>query len=545
MQKKKAMCLLTYKPLLFLLFCATLFVPEYTYASTLKNQTAIDEFYLSRDGEPLWLKKNLKINKSGKELLDVLRQAWQNGLNPNFYHVDKISQILEKKRRIGKDDTMKVELLLTDGYISYVRDLSGMRVNARDIGLNPKHWQQRISANEALAIMPSNNIGEFLHKIEPQTKTYQRLKSELITLLEDENFLLSEDIQEKLVFKSLVRPNRGYSDIPKLRARFMLDEVAQQDIYRYDDALVSAIMRFQAEKGLKPDGIIGKQTLRALNQTNIDKIKQIIVNMERLRWVSDVKPERFVVVNIPSATLWAIDNGKVRFEMPVIVGREERPTLSFVTNIHGVRFNPTWTIPPTIKLEDILPSLQENPNYLSDKGIELYDGYGKDAPTLDSLAIDWETMGEAELHSLRMVQVPGKHNPLGDIRILMPNEHNIYLHDTNDKELFYRTDRAKSSGCIRMKYPEKLALFALEKRKNWSKDNMLEVLEENKTRDIYTPEKIAIYLLYYTIWLGDKSRIIYGFDIYNRDNALLQLLEKLDGFYVIGDNDTRMVQLVD
>ncbi len=536
------MCLWIYKRLLTCLLLFIVFVPVNATASILKNQTAIDEFYLSQDGEPLWIKKT-KLNRSGKELLKVLELSWQNGLNPNTYHVNTLSNILDKRGRFNKNNGLEIEVLLTDGYINYVRDLSGMRINARDMGLRRNHWRQKISVIEALSYIDVNkkNMAEFLSLREPQTNTYQRLKSELIKLTENEG----RGYKSNLTFRVLARPMRSHNEIPKLRDYFDLDKVEQQNRYTYDAKLVKAVMGFQAEQGLKPDGIIGKQTLRALNYTNLDKIKQIIVNMERLRWVDDVKPERFVIVNIPSATLWAVDNGKVRFEMPVIVGRKKRPTNSFITKIHGVRFNPTWTVPKTIKAEDILPQLQSDPNYLADKGMELFDGYGSNAPTLDPFAIDWNNLDEAELHSLRMVQVPGKHNPLGSIRILMPNEHNIYLHDTNNKGLFSRADRAKSSGCIRMKHPENIAMFALEKRQHWNKKAMLDVLEEGSTKDIYTPEKLPVYLMYYTVWLGGKNRIIYGYDVYNHDSTLLQLLEKLDGFYIIGDNEDRIAQFVD
>ncbi len=537
------MYLSIYRYVIYIGVALLLLFPTYAFASILKNQTTIDAFYLAREGEPLWIKRT-KLNKAGKSLLNVLEQSWQNGLPPSVYHIDKIAQIQSENRRLTKDQALEIELLLTDGYINYVRDLSGMRVNARDIGLNPKHWRQRISASAALALLPENrkNIAEFLKKREPQAKTYQALKDELIKLVENYG---DEEVSAGIVFNVVAYPKRAYNDIPKLRTYFKLDEVEQQNRYTYDDALVSAVVNFQKDQGLKPDGIIGKRTLHALNRTNIDKIKQIIVNMERLRWVDDVKPNRFVVVNIPSATLWAVDNGKVRFEMPVIVGRKKRQTVSFVTNIHGVRFNPTWTVPPTIKFEDILPELQVDPSYLAGKGMELYDGYGRNAPTLDPFVIDWNSIGEDELHSLRMVQIPGKHNPLGAIRVLMPNQHNIYLHDTNSKAQFYRSDRAKSSGCIRMKDPRKIALFALENRKNWSEEAMDRILKKGETKDIYTSEKLAVYLLYYTAWLGDRGQVVYGIDIYDKDNVLYAALGGFDKVNIIGDNGDRLVQLMD
>ncbi len=427
---------------LYVVIALLLLFPAHAFAAILlKNQTAIDAFYLTREGKPLWI-ENTKLNKAGEELLNTLKLSWQNGLIPDSYHAGIIQEKLNEKY-----SALEIELLLTDGYIEYVRDLSGMRINARDIGLNPKYWRKRISADEALSFLPQKKIANFLLSREPQTKTYQRLKKELIRLY-------------------------------------------------------------------------------ALDNRPTNKIEQIIVNMERLRWVDDKKPKRFIVVNIPSATLWAIDNGKVKFQMPVVVGRKERQTVPFITDIDGVRFNPSWTMPPTIKQNDILPKLQENENYLTGKEVELYDGYGNDAVTLDPTSIDWLSISKAELGKLRMTQLPGISNPLGRIKVLMPNEYDIYLHDTNDKSLFSQQNRARSSGCIRLQDAGKIALFILGSSNPRSEEIMQKALRDWETSDIYIQEKPRVYLLYYTTWIGAGGQVVYGLDIYNRDELLLQLLKK-------------------
>jgi murein L,D-transpeptidase YcbB/YkuD len=309
-------------------------------------------------------------------------------------------------------------------------------------------------------------------------------------------------------------------------------------------------MRFQRDNGLESDAIIGSTTLQMLNQTNQKRIMQLIANMERLRWVPEEKPKRFVIVNIPSATLWAIDNGHVRFEMPVIVGSPARPTSSFITQIEGVRFNPDWTIPSTIKRFDIVPKIQAEPDYLQNKGIEIIKGYGAAARTLDPASIDWATISAAELNSLRMVQIPGEHNPLGRIRILMPNKYNIYLHDTNHPEYFEKAARAVSSGCIRLYDPEKMASFIMEGRSGWSKGDMQSVLATLETMDIEIERSVPVYVLYYTAWLDENGKIVYGPDIYKQDQKLLKILSKLDALYIPVDNthrkasDTRPASLV-
>ena len=519
---------------LFVIACVliSLFHAYPSFAAALPNQTAIDAFYAEREGEPLWIKKK-RLNNQGLALFEVLKNAWQNGLNPGNYHLAQMEELFDGKdphARTGEAAALQIELLLTSGFVNYVRDMSGMRVNPRDLSLRKRDWRQMVSAAHALTYLSDHkgDIAAFLNAQEPQTTTYQTLKSELIDLV---SIMASEeDAKPKLNFKGLVRPGRGYSDIPKLRIRFGLaDPESENDRFKYDEALVEAVKAFQTAKGLKPDGVIGKQTLHILNQSREDKVTQIMLNMERLRWVPDSRPDRFVVVNIASATLWAVENGNVRFEMPVIVGRKKRETLSFITYIHGVRFNPTWTVPPTIKEEDILPKLREDPYYLANKGMELYRGYGKNAPTLDPTAMDWDSVREQDLHGLRMVQVAGRHNPLGRIRVLMPNNYNIYLHDTNNKSLFHKSNRAKSSGCVRMKDPEKVAMFALEKRKGWSEESMRRVLKKSKTSDIYTSEKMPVYLLYYTVWTGDQGQLVYGRDIYDQDMKLKNSLKKIDG----------------
>jgi murein L,D-transpeptidase YcbB/YkuD len=235
------------------------------------------------------------------------------------------------------------------------------------------------------------------------------------------------------------------------------------------------------------------------------------------------------MVNIPAATVWAVDNGQVEFQMPVIVGKKVRPTQSFITEIQGVRFNPDWTVPPTIKREDILPKLIENPDYIRDKGMELIHVSPEGAQTIDPQSVDWQNITPKELNSLEMVQIPGSHNPLGKIRILMPNKYNIYLHDTNQPEYFERAARAQSSGCIRMKEPEKMAAFVMEHEEGWSDEKMKQMLSSGRTRDVKISKSIPVYLLYYTVWTDERGQTIFGNDIYDLDDQLFNKLSEIDG----------------
>lgn len=522
-----------FKKIITIILCGIFCLPSAVQGKDLMNEAAVNTYYEQQEGEPLWVNHS-RLTKDAKKTVDILKNSWMNGLNPKKYHLAQIQEILSEGRKIHPDNLTVLELLITDAATQYMRDLSGMRVNPASIGLNKKHWVQRISADEVLLYMKENKggISKIMKQAEPQSASYQSLKDELIRLHE----LDAENDVPPFPYKQTLRPGRAYNTIPALRERLGLESAEENQKHIYDEVLVEAVKAFQQGKGLKPDGYVGKQTIFALNHSRHDKIRQIILNMERLRWLPREKPDRFIVVNIPSFTLWAVEDGKVEFEMPVVVGRKKRPTLSFVTEIHGVRYNPTWTVPKTIKKEDILPKLQESPDYLTGKGMELYDGYGAEAVTLDPTVVDWANVTEEELKGFKMVQGAGANNPLGRIRILMPNRHNIYLHDTNDKSLFYRTNRAKSSGCIRMKTPSQVSDFVLKTKAGWNEAKAKRVLAKKKTSDIYTSERMPVYMLYHTAWVGMNNAVIYGQDIYGNDKKLMQAIEKLDEFPIVNDN---------
>ena len=201
-----------------------------------------------------------------------------------------------------------------------------------------------------------------------------------------------------------------------------------------------------------------------------------------------------------------------------------------------MRLNPTWTVPPTIKKEDILPKLKEDGGYLDSKGMELVYGHGSDALTLDPTAIDWNSVTEDELKTLRMVQVPGAHNPLGDYRVLMPNSYNIYLHDTNERHYFDTPGRAISSGCVRMKRPREMADFILREKRGWTPEKTQKVLDKGELSDLYVQNVIPVYIVYYTAWVDEGNGVVFGNDLYGYDEEIIKMLTNLDEIFIPVDN---------
>ncbi len=498
----------------------------------LSNHKALVDFYTAREFEPMWVGSN-RVKSSGKDMFELVEESWLHGLNPYAYHMEALSARMNER---GQDNLAYVELLLTDAYLRLGHDLSGIRVNPARFKSHKRFWKQPLSSDVLLSNLQQygRDIDGLVNGYAPRGQTYKALQKELEALAgaEPEPYEAFLPIRPR----GLLKPFERDQAVPALRVRLGIDAPQTEDELLYDDQLAAAVIKFQRDNDLTDDGLVGKQTLEILNKSRKDRINQLIANLERLRWVEDEKPEDFVVVNVPSATLWAIEDNRVAFEMPVIVGRSKRPTNIFRTEITGLRLNPDWTVPPTIKKEDIVPKLQEDPEYLMQKGMQLISGRGEGAMTLDPASMDWTEVSEEELTALRMVQVPGRNNPLGLYRVHMPNSYNIYLHDTNEKYLFDRASRAVSSGCIRMKDPERMAHFIMKQRPGWSQDRHDRILASAEKTDLYIRDPIPVYILYYTAWLDSSGRIIYGQDLYDFDRNLIKMLRDIDGIFIPVDN---------
>ncbi len=478
-------------------------------------------FYEARGFESIWLKSSFLRQRKAEALLRTFENAWTHGLNPNHYHVVEIRRLMIEAEG---SERFQLDLILSDALVRYGHDLTGMRINPRVIGQRSKYWRLPLRGIDTLDhVANASSAKVALEGLAPKGKLYKKLQKELVSLYK----IKSKDKSVRPIrFKGVLRPGGSHKAIVSIRERMGFKaEDALQGAYFYDDKLAKAVISFQKAHGLTPDGIIGNHTIKLMNITREDRINQILVNLERLRWVEPNKPDRYVMVNVPSAMLWAVENEQVKLEMPVIVGRKKRPTNIFSTQITGIRFNPTWTVPPTIKREDYLPKLQKNPYYLSDRGIELMNG----KMTVDPGQIDWSTKTWEEVNAMRMVQGSGRNNPLGLVRVIMNNPFNIYLHDTPTKSYFKRSSRALSSGCIRLSQPQKLADFVLEKNDNWSPERKEKIMARGRLADVATQYPLPVYILYQTVWLGDRGQIVYGTDIYGHDRKLLKALQKMGG----------------
>ena len=483
---------------------------------------AIRAFYAKRKNRPYWM-KNYGHHEHALILISRLENAWTHGLRPQDYYVDQIKRLLDED---GYQQKAQLELLLTVAFVKYAADLTGFRFAPAKMQINSDHWRQPMSPMELLDILTSHrDFMDTLSVIEPQGRTYKALREEYLRLVRLEQGVPNSKPWKPITFEKLLSPEDEHESVPRLRERLDVEQ-PRRGKYVYDDFLVEAVKDFQEDHGLEADGKIGKITLQFLNRTRQDKIRQLLVNMERYRWMEGVRPDKFILVNIPNGKLWAIENGRVVHEMPTIVGKLARKTPVFRTEITGVRFNPDWTVPPTIKRFDVVPAIRRNVGYLEKKGMTLLTGYGEAVQTVDPESIDWKSATMRDLQHVRIVQKPGDHNPLGRIRILMPNKFNIYLHDTNHPEYFDRTVRQLSSGCMRMKYPEKIAQFVMDGEQGWDEDMVEEHLAHLEKTDLSVSRSIPSYTLYYTAWIGDDGAIVYGPDVYGYDRPMYRMMQE-------------------
>jgi murein L,D-transpeptidase YcbB/YkuD len=292
---------------------------------------------------------------------------------------------------------------------------------------------------------------------------------------------------------------------------------AKPDVY--DPALVMAVKRFQKRHGLEPDGVVGKQTVAAMNVAVEERIRQIVLNMERWRWLPEDLGDRYILVNIAGFKLTLVDSGAVWDRMRVAVGKPYRRTPVFSDRIRYLEFNPYWTVPYSIATRDLLPKIKKNPGILKVKGYELL----RDGKSVAPETINWSSLSRKNFpYTLR--QKPGPKNALGRVKFMFPNQFAVYLHDTPGRQVFGHASRAFSSGCIRLARPIDLAELVLRETPGWKRERIDAVLETGKRTVVNLAKRLPVHLTYSTAWSGEGGTINFRPDIYGRDKSLHEAL---------------------
>ena len=447
--------------------------------STLTEENAQDlalltQFYVDRDMAPIWVTDKAPTTRA-RDLLRVLEGSSYDGLNPEDYDIAAI------KRLMGSDDPealAELDLRLSLSLMQFLSDLGSGRTEPS--ALDPELFVYPRDIDKAQAIeeaSTSNNIGVFVGRYRPRQVDYWRLKG----ILANYRAMARAGGWPRVDDGPLLEAGEHSPRVGQLREllRRLSDLDAADDIATkgedpdvFDDALVKAVERFQRRHGLDEDGKVGPNTLKALNTPIESRIQQIVLNLERRRWMSDRNGPRYIVVNLADFHLQLIDQDNIAFETPVVIGNLYNKTPIFTSEMTHLVLNPFWNVPKSIVFEEILPKTLADPTYLRRNGFELFSDWTKNASLIDPKTVNWsdQTLDEF-VYKLR--QRPGPTNALGRLKFMMPNDYNIYLHDTPVRSHFDQNERSFSHGCVRVAEPEALATAILEGQDGWSSDKDL------------------------------------------------------------------------
>jgi L,D-transpeptidase YcbB len=303
----------------------------------------------------------------------------------------------------------------------------------------------------------------------------------------------------------------------RLRVEGDLPAGGARDSARFDSAVDAAVRRAQRRYGLEMDGVVGPATRGALNVPARARLAQLARDRDRWAAVPAGVGRRSVLVNIPAFTLEAFRNERVVLESRVIVGRPQRPTPRISGEISSIAFSPYWNVPPGIEAMDMFPAVRTDPDYLRRNDIRVLTR-GDPPREVNPATIDWRRYTAASF-PYRFRQEPGGSNPMGQVKLLFPNPQNIFLHDTPDRHLFQRTDRARSSGCIRVERPLDLAAFALEGTPGWDRAAIDRAAAAGRERWARVSRPVPVRLLYLTSWMDDDGTVHFRPDIYGLDGS--------------------------
>ena len=451
------------------------------------------------------------------QFLQRLAGAEADGLNPGDYPISSLTEVRDESSSGGIASAAQAELYYSAFFIAYAADLKIGRVAPQKV--DPRLFRSRktIDALRVLTEMSKQRDPvKFLAAFEPRNPHYKALKQalkEYRTLADDGGWGQVDSGPD-------LSPGSGSPRIGQVRRILAAtgDNEWSGGGNSYDERLAIAVKRFQKRHGLEPNGKIGKQTTAALNVPAEERVRQIMLNMERWRWMPDSLGEYHFLVNIAAYQLQRVQANIIVERMDVVTGAIATQTPEFSDEMEYMEINPTWTVPYSIATKEMLPKLRANRNTYAAE-FEVFRG----GELASWGSVDWSAVAPGSF-PFTFRQKPGPKNALGKVKFMLPNKHNIYLHDTPAKDKFNQTTRAFSHGCIRLSKPLELAYNLGQENAGWSKDKITAAFKSGKTTRAVLQRKIPVHVIYATSLQGDAGQIEFRPDIYGRDRRLYNAL---------------------
>ncbi|QKF73021.1 murein L,D-transpeptidase, YcbB/YkuD family [Aliarcobacter faecis] len=543
--------------------------------STLIKADRLKNYYSNNDIKSYWVDEN-GLKKISLEFINLVKN--DPVYKPKVNELFKINELETKISNLDKSlssynkDLLYIELLLTEIYDKYTNFLLKGSINWEEFKEKLKElklkdidaqWDRVFIKKDNKQILKemidTNNISVITEKVD----TNYPGKKELIEAISNlEKVIENGDYKKLPKFKTLRAGDYG-ENVKSLRDRLIqsndlakacqsvvnvetlvtnsikdeqnpdIQEIIEEKVSKeipceeyFDEDLKNAVINFQKQHGLMADGIVGYSTQIFLNKSAKDKIKQIRLNIERMRWLPRDFGEKYLLINIPEYNLKMIEDNQIKLDMAVIVGDVKFPTPVFSDKMSYVVLNPTWNIPTSIVKKEVIPKLIKDPNYLNSKEISAFGNWRDESEAISNKdLIDSIILENPEaLEGLRLAQAPGTQNPLGRMKFMFPNKHAVYLHDTPNKYLFANARRAYSHGCVRLSKPNELLNLLSENNQNIDQNKVTEILKENKEKAINLNQKLPIHIIYLTSWIDKDGTLQFREDIYNYDKLQRELL---------------------
>jgi murein L,D-transpeptidase YcbB/YkuD len=475
----------------------------------------------------LWVDQDGQPNLAAKRVMRVFGRSVSYGLTADDYVVGDLPELLNGTTPNWKA-AARFELAMTSHALRYAADANDGAIDPNGIsGYHDFPNYNRDYAAYMEQVAAARNPARFLEGLHPDNKPFKALRTELSNLL-----LKAQDVEiEPIATGTFIKPGQTNPELPKVIAA--IEKRSSQELRdkhsetlgaysgsgAFSDELVSLVKDFQSESGLVADGIIGRNTVNKLQMVSpLAKIERVRLAMERLRWLPHTLGNRYVFINQPAYRASYVVNGNDNLSMRAIVGKPANQTSFFHDTIELVEVNPYWNVPRSILVNEMLGNIRQDPGYLYGGNYEVVTS---DGHVVDPYNVDWYSSDPSGM--VRIRQRPGGGNALGELKILFPNKHHIYMHDTPSRNLFSRSQRALSHGCVRLQKPRDMAAAVL----GTSVEQVGNYIAGGQNQSIKVENKLPVYVSYFTAWPADDGSVGYYTDIYGRDKSLLKALESV------------------
>jgi L,D-transpeptidase YcbB len=474
----------------------------------------------------IWIDKG-QINKQGCQFLNVLAHAGEEGLNSADYRYsdirldDSLINTLAARSIVLPALLIRTDLLLTQNFLNYARDLYSGRVSP---ALLASEWDISTRQKDYTALLVdairTDQVRKELEALRPKNSQYYSLSKEMQKL----ETIAAKGGWPQVPYFEKIRPGDSSAVVPYIRS--YLAALGYQQFFNSDDVstfynqdLERAVKEFQRRNGFTVDGVLGKDTRTSMLTSIGERISQIQINMDRMRWLPDTLGSKYITVNIPEFRLRYFEGNKKVNDMRVIVGKIESSTPLLVDSIKYIVFSPEWNVPQSIATKEMLPKLKTDPGYFMKNHFKIYRGRNE----VQADSIDWSEYDE-DYFPYTIVQQPCKTNALGRVKFIFPNSQNIYLHGTPSGYLFGRDARDMSHGCIRIEKPGELAAWLLKNNNQVNQDSINSYMNRDVPKFVYLGERVPVFFLYQTTWIDENGFLNYRKDIYGYDRIQLDLM---------------------